>query len=369
MRLSPGDPAHWFVASSTRNPAFHFSTLGGRYIVLCFFGSAGNPASRTVLDEVERNRHRFSEQDFLFCGVSVDPDDQRLDRVPADGSGVLHFWDFDEVISRGYSAREAVSDEYQPFTVVIDAGLRVLAVFEFGDHPETHVSQWLKFLDILPPLAETRGHAPILVLPRVFEPEFCRELIQEYDTHGGKDSGFMREVDGKTVGAYDYSFKRRRDYHIEDKGLRKRAMVKIHDRLMPEIRKYSQFRATRMERYVVCCYDSATSDHFQPHRDDTSKGTAHRRFAVTIHLNSDEYEGGEVRFPEYGPETYRAPTGAAIVFCCKMLHGVTPVTRGRRLVFLPFLYDDAAAKIREANNPHLGNAVDQYRTDSDAGGR
>jgi len=37
------------------------------------------------------------------------------------------------------------------------------------------------------------------------------------------------------------------------------------------------------------------------------------------------------------------------------------VKSGRRLVFLPFLYDDAAAKIREANNPHLGDNVSQYQ--------
>jgi hypothetical protein len=318
--------------------------------------------SRTVLDDVEQNRHHFSAGKFVFCGVTVDPEDQSPDRVPPDGPGILHFWDFDKTISRKYGALKPDSDEYQPFTVVLDAGLRVLAVFEFGDQPETHVAQFLKFLDILPPIAQTHGHAPILVLPRVFEPEFCRELIQQYNEHGGEDSGFMREIDGKTVGIHDYSFKRRRDYVIEDEGLCKQAMVKIHDRLLPEIQKYSQFRATRMERYVVCCYDSATSDHFRPHRDDTSKGTAHRRFAVTIHLNSDEYEGGEVQFPEYGPETYRAPTGGAVVFCCKMLHGVTPVTSGRRFVFLPFLYDDAAAKIREANNPFLGDTVDQYRS-------
>jgi peroxiredoxin/predicted 2-oxoglutarate/Fe(II)-dependent dioxygenase YbiX len=361
MQLTPGDPAPWFTADSTRNPTFHFNTLGGHYIVLCFFGSAGSPASRTVLDEVERNRHRFSELDVLFCGVTVDPEDQRQDRILKDGPGVFHFWDFDKAISLKYGALGPDSDEYRPLTVVLDAGLRVLAVFEFDDHPETHVPRLLKFLDILPQLAETRGHAPILVLPRVFEPEFCRELIQQYDTHGGKDSGFMREVDGKTVGIYDYTVKRRRDRLIEDESLCKQAMVKIHDRLVPEIRKYSQFQVTRMERYVVCCYDSATSDHFRPHRDDTSKGTAHRRFAVTIHLNSDEYEGSEVRFPEYGPETYRAPTGGAVVFCCKMLHEVTPVKSGRRLVFLPFLYDDAAAKIREANNPHLGDNVSQYQ--------
>ena len=32
-----------------------------------------------------------------------------------------------------------------------------------------------------------------------------------------------------------------------------------------------------------------------------------------------------------------------------MLHEATPVTRGKRYVFLPFLYDDAAARLRDQN--------------------
>ena len=45
-----------------------------------------------------------------------------------------------------------------------------------------------------------------------------------------------------------------------------------------------------------------------------------------------------------------------MVFSCSLLHAVSTVTRGRRYAFLPFLYDDAAAKIREANNKFLGDA-------------
>jgi hypothetical protein len=37
------------------------------------------------------------------------------------------------------------------------------------------------------------------------------------------------------------------------------------------------------------------------------------------------------------------------------------VTRGRRYAFLPFLYDDEAAKIREANNVFLGDGVGAYK--------
>jgi len=52
------------------------------------------------------------------------------------------------------------------------------------------------------------------------------------------------------------------------------------------------------------------------HRDNTAAGTAHRRFAVTLDLNAEEYEGGDLMFPEYDDRACRAPTGGAVVFSC-----------------------------------------------------
>ena len=37
------------------------------------------------------------------------------------------------------------------------------------------------------------------------------------------------------------------------------------------------------------------------------------------------------------------------------------MTRGKRYAFLPFLYNEEAARIREANNPYLGEGVGEYR--------
>ena len=85
------------------------------------------------------------------------------------------------------------------------------------------------------------------------------------------------------------------------------------------------------------------------YRHSEALGTAHRRFAVSINLNAEDFEGGDLRFPEFGPRTYRPPTGGAVVFSCSLQHEATPVTRGRRYAFLPFLYDEASAAIREAN--------------------
>ena len=65
-----------------------------------------------------------------------------------------------------------------------------------------------------------------------------------------------------------------------------------------------------MERYIISYYSAEDSAHFRAHRDNTTKGTAHRRFAVSINLNS-EFEGGEVSFPEYGPRSFKPPPGGA----------------------------------------------------------
>lgn len=104
-----------------------------------------------------------------------------------------------------------------------------------------------------------------------------------------------------------------------------------------------------MERYIVARYVGEDGGFFKAHRDNTTRGTAHRRFACTINLNAEDYEGGDLCFPEFGTNTYRASTGGAIVFSCSLLHEARPVTTGERYAFLPFFYDEAASKIRQAN--------------------
>jgi predicted 2-oxoglutarate/Fe(II)-dependent dioxygenase YbiX len=307
-----------------------------------------------------QERWRFNDSEVCFFGVSTDPHDEQRTRAWDQIPGIRFFWDFDGAVSRAFGAYQEDQGEatYRPHSLLLDTRLRVVAVLEFNEAPETHMAQLLEVLRAQPliePATHAAVQAPVLVVPRVFEPELCRQLIELYERHGGYDSGFMREVDGKTVGLIDYTHKRRRDYDIDDDRVRRSCMVRIHDRLAPEIHKAFQFSATRMERYIVACYDSAESAHFRAHRDNTTKGTAHRRFAVSLHLNTGEYEGGYLRFPEFGNQLYIAPTGGAVVFSCSLLHEATPVTRGKRYMFLPFLYNDQAARIREQNAKYLVN--------------
>lgn len=354
IRLIPGEPAPWFTARSTANDKFHFHSVAGRYVVLTFLGSAGLASSAAVLSELLQHRLLFDDDCACWFGVSVDPQDESTGRLQQSLPGIRLFWDFDLQVSHLYGAvdRLAESSAYRRFSVILDERLRIVAVVPLLDQSSTHVSEVLSILAAQPglrPECPASVQAPVLVVPRLFEAELCRRLMELYDQHGGYESGFMREENGKTVPVLDPGFKRRRDHEINDELLRNAAMHRIHDRLLPEIQKAFQFKVTRIERHIVACYDSATGGYFNPHRDNTTKGTAHRRFAVSLNLNTGQYDGGKLRFPEFGRQTYEAPAGGAVVFSCSLLHEATAVTAGRRYAYLPFLYDDAAATIRERN--------------------
>ncbi len=354
--FSIGGPAPWFHCRTQQRERFCFDTIAGRYVVLCFFGSAADPASIKVLEGARAHRQRFNDDHISFFGVSVDPEDEKLKRVESAIPGMRFIWDFDRSVSQLYGTLQP-DGSLRQMTYVLDPALRVLAIVPIEAPVDNHIASLMHFLDRLPALAAPHAatpHAPVLVLPRIFEPRLCKALIRYYDERGGEESGFMTEQSGKTVQVTDHGHKQRRDCVIEDEVLSKACSLRIANRLLPELHKAFQFNATRMERYLVACYNSDEGGHFRPHRDNTTKGTAHRRFAVSLFLNTGEYEGGFLHFPEFGKVLYSAPTGGAVVFSCSLLHEATPVTQGRRYMFLPFLYDDAAHAIREENLPFIG---------------
>jgi predicted 2-oxoglutarate/Fe(II)-dependent dioxygenase YbiX/peroxiredoxin len=360
-RLLPGDPAPYFTVRASTNPNFHFDTAGGRNLVLSFIGSAARPGVAEAVQRLGARRDIFDDIHASLFVVTCDPTDEgRLEhRMP----GYRNFWDFDSKVTRLYGlASEPEADgrlRVTPASVVLDPNFRVFKVVPMTD-PAAHADEVVAYVATLPRRkASELSHspAPILVVPRVFEPEFCRELIRLYESHGGEDSGFMQTdpASGNTIARIDYRHKRRRDHAVADPKIQDAIRTRVLRRVVPELKKAFQYEATRIERYLIACYDAAEGGYFRPHRDNTTLGTAHRRFAVTLNLNAEEYEGGDLRFPEYDTRTYRAPTGGAVVFSCSMLHEATPVMRGRRYAVLPFLYDDAAAEIREANKKYLAD--------------
>jgi predicted 2-oxoglutarate/Fe(II)-dependent dioxygenase YbiX len=341
MSLFFGAPAPVFSVHSHVNPRFSFSSVAGRYILLAFLPEPG-PAREAALQVVRDHIACFSDDHKLFFGVLPDEESfNRFEAIPPwrwflDGGGELR---------RLYDACDGAG-AVVPRWVMLDPSLRVLGWAELERANEV-LSEFAGY-GLPEDHAGTPLHAPVLILPRVFEPELCHKLIEIYRADGGRPSGVMRERDGKTYGAVD-DFKKRADAYVTDPALVQAINMRLARRLVPEVEKAFGWRATKVERYLVARYGAEDGGYFRPHTDNKTPGTAHRKFACSINLNAGDYEGGCLRFPEFGPRTYTPPTGGAVVFSCSLLHEATPVTRGERFAYLPFLYDDEGARIREAN--------------------
>jgi predicted 2-oxoglutarate/Fe(II)-dependent dioxygenase YbiX len=111
-------------------------------------------------------------------------------------------------------------------------------------------------------------------------------------------------------------------------------------RVVPEIAKSFHYQITKRESPRMARYQGSRGGFCHGHRDNNGTDNRHRRFAMSINLNTDEFEGGALRFPEFGDQRYRPKSGAAIVFSSSLLHEAMQVTAGCRFVFLAFLFGE-----------------------------
>jgi peroxiredoxin/predicted 2-oxoglutarate/Fe(II)-dependent dioxygenase YbiX len=339
-----GEPARSFTCATDGVDNYCFDVAAGRWLVLMFFGTLGLESSAAALAQVLERRELFDDRNAALFGVSVDPADRHERGIGNSEPGVRFFWDFDYAVSRLYGV--ANDDYLSPGVFLIDPGFRVVMA-----EPVENVAPVMARLAqelALAAAPQEPACAPILTLPRIFEPDLCETLIAHYRQGSPETSGFARTREGRTVQDFDTVLKRRTDVTIADEALVRAVRERLEGRLFPMVRRAFGWQAKHIERYLVCRYGAEDQGFFFPHRDDVTAGTAHRKFAVTLNLNAD-YEGGELRFPEFGRRTYKPPAGGATVFGCNLLHEATPVTAGERFALVPFLYDDEGEAIRRAN--------------------
>jgi len=320
-----------------------FDKLAGRAVMMLFLGKSDRPTTPAAIALLNGHSKLFDGERAAFVGITLDS---------AEGIGSLdipqgpgHTWLQD--VNGGLAKRfglltkdDSGNYRYPPCWIVVDIRLRVIDYAPIADGERM-------FGVLRDYIATGEQHAvdmpaPVLVAPRVFEPELCRRLIDIFEREGGQQSGFIHLIDGKPGRSIDDSIKRRSDFYITDPGLRAELICRLKTSLFPLIKRAFQFKVTQVERLNIVCYDGEEGGFFRAHRDDRTVATAHRRFACTINLNAD-FDGGDLRFPEFGVRTYRAPPGGAAVFSCVLLHEALPVTRGKRYALLPFLFDDEGA--------------------------
>lgn len=276
----------------------------------------------------------------------------RLRELVADRPGDIHWLADDGAVSGYLTGGRADS-----VLLLLDGNQRVLARTEISgaDALAAACAALRAQAGALERRAErvVTGGAPALIVPRVFEPALCAELVALYDREGGLPSGSLQMEDGAPRLKVDPRYKSRHDYQRFDAAWTQRLSTLLVRRVLPEVDKCFAFRADSFEAFKLACYEAGDADgsgqagYHRPHRDNVTPDVEERRFALSVNLNTGDYEGGELRFPEYGPELFLPPVGAAAVFSSSMLHEALPVRRGRRLVLLTFLA--CAAR----HGPHL----------------
>ncbi len=293
-----------------------YGLVGGRPAVLVLAGDG----EATVADLVAR----------LTSSIGDGTDVHVVARFPVDG----HPDAFHDADGNVHDAYGAAGDE--PVVVVLDPNLRVVATEVAGDLQASvtavaHAVPGPAMDDGLAPRL-----APVLFVPNALAVELCEELIDRWSTGGSVETGVETIVEGERAEITDVRRKRRRDHTVTDQQLLRALTQHIGGRVFPELAKAFAFQAGGFEGFKIGCYTAEDRGYFEPHRDNLSAATAHRRFGLTVNLN-DDYAGGELRFPEYGATRYRPAAGEALVFSGTHLHEVLPVDRGRRFVLLSFV--------------------------------
>ncbi|MGH6959076.1 MAG: hypothetical protein ACREE7_01190 [Dongiaceae bacterium] len=224
--------------------------------------------------------------------------------------------------------------------VVLDAGARVAGLFSGGAREAAaKVVALCRSLYSASPAEPATPHAPVLLVPQIFDALFCHQLVQLWQRGEKRTNETSRGAPGDPdyQARRDSDVKRRSDVLIPegDNAINLEIRDRFLRRVVPNIQSAFQTKVRSYEVARIGCYDASSGGYFRAHRDDVGDPAMPRRFAMSVNLN-DDFDGGGLRFPEFGRRFYRPEPGTGVVFSCSLLHEALPVTRGRRFGLFTF---------------------------------
>jgi predicted 2-oxoglutarate/Fe(II)-dependent dioxygenase YbiX len=339
-RLRPGDSLPFCYGMRREGGYWSFEDQAGRPSVLIVPGLNDRTVAADLIEAFTAKLEAFTGlgADLVVLACAMAPGAA----TAAAPKGVRLIFRPDDALDRALGEG--------PWVIASDRAMR-LAAFVDGRNPEAAVHAALSALAALPkqPPGVVSCPAPALVVPGVLDADACARLIQRFET-GDHQEGAMASVDGADalVNRVDAAKKHRRDLVLDPgEPLHAEATEALSTRLIPEIKKAFQADVAFVDRILIARYDD-TGGYFRRHRDNSSPHVAFREFAVSLNLNTGEYEGGGLVFPEFNDCEHQPPRGSACVFSASLLHEASPVTKGRRYVLLTFVHSAAAEARRLA---------------------
>jgi peroxiredoxin len=310
--------------------------IAGNPIVIVFCPRF-TPAVAEALAGFRARIGQFVSAGALLFGVTL----ERAKEAKAQAIPFPVLLDKDGKIFRDFGANR----QHLPTTALLRPNHHVFAIIKGAS--ETQAPEALALVQQISPERQPvlmAPHPPVLIIPDVLSQGDCRHLINVFETRGKL---FLDLGPGVDYMGTDYKMRvpehgrrDRIDHWIVENDTSALLDHRLVNRVIPEIAKAFHYQITRYERMRIGCYEGSRGGKLHGHRDNFDPSTAYRRFAMSVNLNTEEFEGGELRFPEYGGQRYRPDTGSAIVFSSSLLHEALDVTSGCRFVLLAFLFGE-----------------------------
>ncbi len=337
-RLGAGDHFPVFSCPDTDGDIFEFYVdVVGKPVVMIFCGDKSLEQLVNSVMSIALFDPEIVQVATFVCASVADAKAQKA------AAG----WPFQTMADANREITSALADMSgvsAPAIYVLNPNQRICGIVGLDDPAldiKAKLDAHIREASYIAPPAPVTQIAPVLLVPRVLEPEDCDWLIglwRDGEKHKGQVAlgSTAKQRDGVIL-----DMKRREDYVVTDDAIQQRIVNRVMPRLVPEIEKILHFHQWGMEALRIGCYKAEDRGFFNVHRDNCNPSVQHRKYAITINLNTGDYEGGDLRFPEYGKDLFQPPRGGAVVFSCSMLHEVLPVTAGERYTLLTFLTDPA----------------------------
>ena len=326
MQLEIGDKAPAFVGATASGRFYSLDAQAGRPALIDALGSLAPDAARRAFDAMGAA--------LAGCGLDLAP------IAPMSPGVSAAFADpaaRETLIIADAGGLESLQIDGHPAVIAIDRSGRIVALEPLASPCDVaRIARAVAPLVRSGPAGARASAAPLLVIPNILSRARCQAFIDHFEA-SPHEAGKMASYDAGAVHKLDEGLKRRRDIElVAGTPMHAEVMDAMARRCAPEIKRAFQKDVGYADRILIARYDD-DGGYFKRHRDNALPHTAFREFAVSINLNTQDYEGGELMFPEFDDAGYSAPAGGAMIFSASLLHEAAPVTKGRRYVILSFL--------------------------------
>lgn len=348
--LSAGMPAFAFSALDEFGRSLNLNEdyLSGKHLVLVFLNTDDNTRNAEALKYFAEMRQVFEDANITIVAVAAtNKKDSNFNLkqksgflwpITNDPSGAV-FASYGLHKMRGIDLRVVLITPQRQVRIWYDSPINIQQTLK-------EITDMANSLSASEDSRWSACHAPVLHIPNVFSEQECTRLIQGFNTqegyyirppHAGEVAGNFK------VPVYEHNRQDRVDQLVKNKSTLDFIDQRIAERIYPMIKKAFAYTVTRREDFHLARYVGAREGLHMGHRDVTATSMTHRRFAISLTLNSD-YEGGKLVFNEYSPHGYQPATGSALIFSSLLLHEVTEITQGTRYCLISNLFNDDALK-------------------------